>query len=98
MFNPYRALTKSQKNNLLTPVVQHVEASRSVNDKDFFGDNYFFNGGFWAIRRETFLANSGSFVFSWLGDSIGFVEQDPIYQELDAEWQLQLVDAWDVER
>lgn len=98
MFNPMRSLKLDSRNNLepLFPANTKVKSSDNLrfNDKDVYGDIHFFNGGFWTIRREVFFNNDGDFVFSWLGKNIGCILQDSLFQEIDADWQLHLVDEW----
>lgn len=88
MFNPLRAFKDSS--GRLEPMISSLRSkSHAVakNDKEAMGDVFFFNGGFWIIRREVLLANAGKGAFPWLGNAIGYVLQDARYQELDAEWQ-----------
>jgi hypothetical protein len=95
MFNPYRAVHKLD-NGTVVPIINpkittFMSNRKSANDKDAFGDVYFFNGSFWIIKRETLFKNDGDFVFPWLGKRImPFVQKDG-YQEIDAEWQLRVL-------
>jgi CMP-N-acetylneuraminic acid synthetase len=95
MFNPQRAFNL-RRDGTLVPVVgacrEHfLKRKKNINDKDAFGDIYFFNGSFWIIKRETLLKNEGRGVFSWLGNRVMPWEQNSTYQEIDAEWQTKLL-------
>lgn len=95
MFNPFRAVHQLE-NGSVVPVVNPKIANflanrKNQNDKDCFGDIYFFNGGFWICKRETLLKNDGEFVFPWLGKRIMPYFQPDGLQEVDAEWQLKLL-------
>lgn len=91
MFNPYRSFEKLTNGNIVS-IVDHKATNRqNVNDKNAFNDTYFFTGSFWIIKRETLIKNNGKSVFSWLGNRIMPFEQIPLYQELDASWQINLL-------
>jgi len=92
MFNPFRAF-HTLSDGSLTPIVNHATADflanrKNQNDKDCFGDTYFFNGSFWILKRKTLMNHTGRSVFPWLGDKILPYEQPAYCQEIDAEWQL----------
>ena len=94
MYNPIRAY-KVQKNTLTnffdTKIIRKkIKNQKMINQKDAFKDIYFFNGSFWIIRKKIFLKNNGLPPFTYLGKNIGFIEQDPKYMEIDAEWQKKL--------
>jgi len=95
MYNPYRAF-KIVDNKLDTVVHNgHIKKLHSKklnkNDKDAFGDVYFFNGSFWICRRETIIKNKGLLPFPWLGKNIYPYIQDEGIMEVDAYWQLKLL-------
>lgn len=95
MFNPLRAYRVGQHGNLAN-FSEFQESSlpknKLINDKDVVGDVYFFNGSFWVMKRNSFLSNNGLQPFTWLGKKIGFIEQDASCMEIDAEWQINVVD------
>lgn len=97
MFNPMRAYAPNI-NKKLEPIVAANEffqkIQKSSNDKDAVGDVYFFNGSFWVIRREVFMENAGFLPFTWLGNDIGYIEQDPACMEIDASWQVSIVKSY----
>ena len=92
MFNPYRAYKKNNSNGLETYVPQeNYPDINNLNNKDAFGDAYFFNGSFWVCRREAIMNNNGLKPFTWLGQSIYPVVQDSSIMELDAAWQTPMI-------
>jgi len=96
MFNAYRAL-KIVDGKLDTVVhngyIKHLHSKKpNKNDKDAFGDVYFFNGSFWICRREAIIKNNGKLPFTWLSQNIYPFIQDSIYQEIDDYWQLKLIE------
>jgi len=90
MFNPCRAYRRER--GRLVPMVPRLENTSDLgsNDKRAFGDVYFFNGSYWIIRTSVFFENQGRGAFPWLGNNIVPIVQNPVYQELDAEWQRML--------
>lgn len=93
MFNPYRAY-KFDKGFAQTYVDQKIikkSAKSNHNDKNAYGDTYFFNGSFWICRREAIINSNGLLPFPWLGKNILMYEQEPDIMEVDAEWQLKLM-------
>ena len=93
MFNPYRAY-KYKDGYAQTYVDQKItkKATKSNhNDKNAYGDTYFFNGSFWICRREAIINNNGLLPFPWIGKNILMWEQDASIMEVDAEWQLKLM-------
>lgn len=95
MFNPFRAFHTLADGSLtptINPKIGNFLANRkNLNDKDCFGDTYFFNGSFWIIKRETLIKHEGENVFPWLGNKIMPYEQNAGYQEIDSSWQLDLL-------
>jgi len=94
MYNPYRAYKINSNYLLETIVPQHIIRKTNVkqtNNKDAFGNVYFFNGSFWICRRETLIANNGLLPFPWLGKKIKPIVQKDTIMELDAPWQIQIV-------
>lgn len=97
MFNPFRAFF-GLGDGSIAPIVEHKIAKflsnrKNMNDKDAFGDIYYFNGSFWIIKKNVFLVNDGKSVFSWLGDKILPFEQQSLYQEIDSDWQYKLLNC-----
>jgi len=93
MFNPFRAY-KLKDGFAQTYVNQRTikKATKSNhNDKNAYGDTYFFNGSFWICRRKAIINNKGLLPFPWLGKNILMWEQEPDIMEVDAEWQLKLM-------
>ncbi len=96
MFNAYRAF-KIVDGKLDTVVhngyIKHLHSKKpNKNDKDAFGDVYFFNGSFWVCKREAIIKNNGKLPFTWLGQNVCPFIQDSIYQEIDDCWQLKLIE------
>jgi len=93
MFNPYRAFGRCT-DGAVRPIVDHTVTNRvNVNDKDAFNDTYFFNGSFWIMKRQTLIEHNGVSVFPWLGNRIMPYLQPADCQEVDAYWQLALLDT-----
>lgn len=91
MFNPYRAY-KNNKGRLNTYIPQeNYPDINNLNNKDAYGDVYFFNGSFWICKREAIINNNGLKPFTWLGKHIYSVEQDSKIMELDAPWQTSII-------
>jgi len=93
MFNPFRAYKKTNKyaNTYVDQKVTKNSTKSNHNDKNAYGDVYFFNGSFWICRREAIIKNNGLLPFPWLGKNILMYEQNPQIMEVDAEWQLALL-------
>lgn len=92
-FNPFRSFRITKETGELTPIIDHnmmsfLQKKNNINDKHAFGNTYYFNGGFWIIKRHTLLKNNGNSVFSWLGQSIMPYIQEEGLQEIDAPYQL----------
>ena len=97
MFNPLRAYRISRNGGLekFSKLNEYsVSPDGLINDKNAVGDVYFFNGSFWAMRRKAFLSNNGLLPFAWLGKNVGYIEQDPSCMEIDAEWQIPVVQKY----
>lgn len=95
MFNPFRAFHKFDGTTIKPFVTQFIanqflnqHGNKQLNDKNGYGDIYFFNGSFWIIKRETLLRNDGDSVFTWLGNKILPYEQREGIMEIDVSWQL----------
>lgn len=95
MFNPYRAYKINDKNSLTTMIPQRIikkeNTTKAKNDKNAFGNTYFFNGGFWICKREALVKNNGLLPFTWLGKKILPYVQDEGVMEIDASWQVEVV-------
>jgi CMP-N-acetylneuraminic acid synthetase len=92
MFNPFRAykdVNGSLKNWIDPDVIK--ENKVDLNDKNAFEDTYFFNGGFWIVKRDVLVANNGIPPFTWLGKKIMPYVQAYGIMELDSPWQLKNV-------
>lgn len=92
MFNPFRSFHQLDEGGVVPIIDERITSflsnRKNKNDKDAFGDIFFFNGSFWICKRETLVKNEGNSVFPWLGKRImPFFQQDGI-MEIDAEWQL----------
>jgi CMP-N-acetylneuraminic acid synthetase len=99
MFNPLRAFNIKPDGMLKAAISipsDNMMSHLVANDKDIMGDIYFFNGSFWIMRRESFDRNEGPPPFPWLGKNIGFVSQDPRCMEVDADWQVPIVERYGV--
>lgn len=95
-FNPFRSFHKLNSTGELKPIInpsitKFLQNKKNSNDKNAFGDIYFFNGAFWIMKVETLRKADGDSVFPWLGQRILPYVQDSKYQEVDAPWQLQLL-------
>ena len=89
MFNPFRALCRSEDGTLQTILPQQWIAQRSrglTNDRNDAGEVLFFNGSFWVVRRAALVRRDGLLPFPWLGRRILAYVQSP-RMELDAPWQ-----------
>ena len=86
MFNPMRAMC-TKKNRVYFPF---FKKRKSANDKNTFGDFYFFNGSFMIFKRNC-LFKKGKGPFDWLGINIFPYIQKKTYMEVDASWQLDLI-------
>ncbi len=90
MFNPFRALCRTEAGLLETIVPQawiRRHSSGLANDRRAAGEVLFFNGSFWAVRRRALLVDDGLLPFPWLGKRILPYVQPP-RMELDEPWQL----------
>ncbi len=94
MFNPLRAYQIDEKRFLKTFVEQTTIRNKTmkanINDKKAAGEIYFFNGSFWACRREAILSDSGMLPFPWVGKRSRALVQDN-QMEVDAAWQLKVI-------
>lgn len=92
MFNPYRSYYYEPTTNSLQTIIKQEDIRNRIlekyNEKNSFGDIYFFNGSFW-ICKPTFIKNpTGLLPFPWLGNKImPFVQSEGI-MEVDAPWQI----------
>ena len=86
MFNPMRAIS-TKKNRVFFPFFKN---KNSANDKNTFGDFYFFNGSFMIFKRSC-LFTKGIGPFNWLGKNIFPYMQKKTFMEVDASWQLRLI-------
>lgn len=100
MFNPFRAYIADKLDKSKLQPVYHSRAGISFqkrgfgsNEKNAFGDIFFFNGTFWTCRTDAIRKNKGAPPFSWLGRNISYIEQSPHVMELDASWQVPIVKA-----
>ena len=86
MFNPQRAFVV--KNNLLNNFLPKFffNSTKNKNDKNTFGNFYFFNGSFMIFRRNC-LFKTGTSPFDWIGNKIFPYEQKKTYMEVDDHWQ-----------
>jgi CMP-N-acetylneuraminic acid synthetase len=86
MFNPQRAFVV--KNNLLNNFLPKFffSSTKNKNDKNNFGNFYFFNGSFMIFRRDC-LFKTGMPPFDWIGNKILPYEQKKTYMEVDDHWQ-----------
>jgi CMP-N-acetylneuraminic acid synthetase len=94
MFNPYRAYkySKGYADTYVDQKTTKKATKANHNDKNAYGDAYFFNGSFWICRREAIIKNNGLLPFPWLGKKILMYEQEPDIMEIDAFWQIKLLD------
>ena len=94
MFNPYRAY-KEVDGYLTTHIsqetIRNINRCKDFNDKNAFSSTLFFNGSFWICRRQAILDKSGLLHFPWLGKKIKPIHQSPHFQEIDANWQIDVI-------
>lgn len=88
MFNPSRAwLIKNNHCETYIPQNELFKKSSGLtNDKNAFGDIYFFNGNFFITKRDA-VFKKGNAPFTWLGKTIKPYIQKNVFMEIDAEWQ-----------
>jgi len=95
MFNPYRAY--KYNNGYVDTYIDQKITKKAVksnhNNKDAYGEVYFFNGSFWVCRREAIIKNKGLLPFPWLGNNILIYEQEPYIMEIDSKWQITLLNC-----
>lgn len=88
MFNPYRSFVCSASGELNSFMNNKSPADVDMpNDKNSFGDFYFFNGEFQVIRRDS-VFSQGKPPYCWLGNKIMPFVQD-VNMEVDARWQME---------
>ena len=96
MFNPVRALSISDDGGLDRIVKKNVLnaniTNSNINDKEVIGDVYYLNGSLLAMRRSSILGSNDKLPFTWLGDKIIPIIQKSICKEIDAEWQINIID------
>jgi CMP-N-acetylneuraminic acid synthetase len=96
MFNPFRSFNILTSTGELRPIIDNslmrfLQNRKNANDKNAFGEIYFFTGGFWICKPSTLRKNDGDSVFSWLGKRImPYIQPDGL-QEIDAPFQLKLL-------
>jgi|GEM_PF-2709018 CMP-N-acetylneuraminic acid synthetase len=90
-FNPYRAFTSPDPSGEMQPFLHEDMFPKNANDKNACGDFYFFNGSFWVVKVDVFLANEGHPPYPWLGNKIKGYILDSHVQEIDSTWQYNLV-------
>jgi N-acylneuraminate cytidylyltransferase len=93
MFNPIRAFIK--KDNMINTFIdqQNIKNMNCINknDKNAFGDVYFFNGSFWICKRQAIIDNNGLEPYPWLGNKIyPFIQKEGI-MEIDQAWQIDVL-------
>ena len=97
MFNPYRSFKLNKKGCIETIIPKRffpntIDTKKSSNDKNAYGDIYFFNGSFFISRRKSIITGGvGTVPFPWLGKNIYPIIQDSEIMELDASWQIPLI-------
>lgn len=93
--SPFRAYVDKGDGYLQSTVPQEVIRNAAtmgyIGDRRSAGGTYYYNGGFWVVRREPFLANDGVLPFTWLGHKIKYIVQPGELQELDEPWQTRLL-------
>lgn len=87
MFNPMRSMC-IKNNRTFFPFFK--KKKKNANDKNTFGDFYFFNGSFMIFKRHC-LFKEGKGPFDWLGQNIYSYIQDETFMEVDADWQLKII-------
>jgi len=96
MFNPMRSLSISDDGSLSRVVemnkLNNSVQNNNVNDKDVVGDVYYLNGSFMIMRRSAIFGESDMLPFPWLGNKTIPIVQNPICMEIDAEWQVNIVE------
>ena len=94
MFTPYRAYKENGEfltTHIPQETIRDVKRTEDFNNKNAYEPSLFFNGSFWICRRRAIMDNNGLLPFPWLGHNIKPIHQSPEFQELDAEWQLKMM-------
>jgi N-acylneuraminate cytidylyltransferase len=95
MFNPFRAFYITNKKKLVSiidiPKYKKLNKIQNKNDKNAFGDIYFFNGSFFVFKRSNFFIKSKQKPpFTWMGKNIVPFKQKTFF-EIDDNWQIDIV-------
>lgn len=90
-FNPYRAY--KMDNDKLVPMVKPETEDKFDYNRDSFGSVLFFNGSFWICKRETLIKNDGPSPYPWVGNNVLPLVEEEGTMEIDAPWQLKLVNT-----
>lgn len=97
--NPFRAW-KIVNNRMTTILPQEFIVNNAicvVSDRNAAGDTYFFNGSFWIVKREPLIRCDGLEPFPWIGSQVAPFIQNPVLQELDMNWQKELLEHAEIE-
>ena len=86
MFNPCRAMCVKNK-KIFFPFFKQ---KKNANDKNAFGNFFFFNGSFMIFKRKCLFQN-GIGPFNWLGKNIIPYVQTKTFMEIDSKWQLDML-------
>ena len=64
-----------------------------VGNRDCMGDTYFMNGSFFIVRKEIIEKDDSNTFMTFIGNNIYGYIQDPKVIELDAQWQLSVMET-----
>ena len=95
MFNPFRAFCITNKKKLVSILDisndKKLNKIQNKNDKNAFGDIYFFNGSFFIFQRSNlFIKSKQKPPFTWMGKNIIPFKQKTFF-EIDDSWQIDVV-------
>jgi len=95
MFAPERARTPDEKGHL-KPYVPFEAFNEEVTcDRKSHNPTYFADGGVTIIRAHCLEDISKNLLpFQWMGNSIGYIEQDPGGGDIDYPWQIEAIKWW----
>lgn len=99
MFSPIRSWKLDENNkvsNFLGKYQNEILKNKNehqLGNKDCLGETYFMNGSFFIIRKEVIERNDSDTFLTFIGNKIYGYIQDPKVIELDAQWQLSVMET-----
>ena len=96
MYNPLRSLYLDSggllQNFINQSKIDRINPQKATNDKDIVNDVYYLNGSLMVMRREAILSTNNVLPFPWLGKRVHPIVQNSTFMEIDAAWQVPLLD------